>query len=347
MEKALLINVDKRNLFEISDYKNELELQELIKDNPSLVNISAIFDSPLLMIAREALHIDVLALTSDCVPVIIECKRKNNPDMRYLIAQIFEYASLLQTKSYGDIVDIANRFFSSGKCAESKYKNHTFYENFSVFIKEHGNDDYTEEGSFQARIDNNLKSGQFYCVIVVDSLDENTRRSIDFFNDKLEKLRIEVIEVKKLKSNGMSIYIPFHANPPRQIVQEKNTPGRISFNEMIEKGTLRQAEIVKEIVDFWCNQDDCKKEMGTTGLSLRYKQYSLFWVFIDRMHIANPLSTQLEREKKDVGICEILKEKIQAEYKKKQIFFDEKGISIEKLKNTIVDILNTFKERIE
>ena len=54
-----------------------------------MVEIESIFESPLLVIGKEALKIDILGITLSGVPVIIECKRKENPDMRYLIAQVF------------------------------------------------------------------------------------------------------------------------------------------------------------------------------------------------------------------------------------------------------------------
>ena len=92
MGQVLLCSKGKDVLLASTDYPNETELQEIVKKNPQIVNLSSIFDAPMMVIGRENEKIDLLAITADAVPVIIECKHKNNPDMRYLIAQVFEYA---------------------------------------------------------------------------------------------------------------------------------------------------------------------------------------------------------------------------------------------------------------
>ena len=299
MEKALLVGTENEMKFVLADYNKELEIQELIKNHPSLINMSSIFDSELLVIGRETWRIDVLAMTSTCVPVIIETKKRNNHDMRDLIAQIFEYASLLQNKNYSDLEEASSRYFSSPRCIETQYKNKRFYDCFKEFLIQENDADLMDEENFQKRIEENLKSGQFYLVIVVDSLDETTRRSIDFFNSKLNKLRIEVIEIKKLKAEENSLYIPFHSNPESKKNIEKNTPGRITLDEMLAMGNSNQKDIVKEIIDTWLGFEGCMYEMGTTGLSLKFYDYSILWLFIDKMYIANPLARQLEKKGKD------------------------------------------------
>ena len=166
MEKALLVGTENEMKFVLADYNKELEIQELIKNHPSLINMSSIFDSELLVIGRETWRIDVLAMTSTCVPVIIETKKRNNHDMRDLIAQIFEYASLLQNKNYSDLEEASSRYFSSPRCIETQYKNKRFYDCFKEFLIQENDADLMDEENFQKRIEENLKSGQFYLVIV-------------------------------------------------------------------------------------------------------------------------------------------------------------------------------------
>jgi len=342
LEIALLINNGKANLFNSDSYENEIEMQDLVKSHPSIINISSIFDSQILIVGRESWRIDVLAITSTCVPVIIECKRKDNPDMRYLIAQIFEYASLLQTKSYSEFEQEANKYYKSQRCLEKTLCNNSFYENFKSFLNESNNDDYAEDDGFQRRIEENIKSGQFYCVIVVDSLDSVTRRSINFFNSKLDKFRIEVIEIKKLSSNETSLYIPFHANPEIEKTKKKTAPGRITYEEMLKSGSLKQNEFIKNIVDFWCSLDDCSYEMGTSGMSLRIKGFSIFWLFINRIHIANPLGIQLQKSNFDDSIVKEIKDSIKNKFGSLNIVFDEKNVDL----NPTLEFINSVYKKI-
>jgi RecB family endonuclease NucS len=105
MNKIMLFDKDEKKILYCTKYEKEYELQELVKDSPTIIEIKSIFDSPLLIIGRETLQrearrIDVLGITLSGVPVIIECKRKENQDMRSLIAQIFEYGSILKTKTF-------------------------------------------------------------------------------------------------------------------------------------------------------------------------------------------------------------------------------------------------------
>jgi len=100
MEQVLLIQEGEKTIIKSKIFENENELQEIIKQHSNLINLSSIFSSPIMVIGRENEYIDVLAITADAVPVIIECKRKENADMRYLIAQVLEYASKLEQMTY-------------------------------------------------------------------------------------------------------------------------------------------------------------------------------------------------------------------------------------------------------
>ncbi len=126
-------------IIESIDYKNELELQELIKEYPKLINLSSIFDTPLMIIGREFDRIDVMGLTANATPVIIECKRKENPDMRYLIAQVFEYASKLKNKNFKQMDELVSKYFASNKCKETDYKNKNLVPMIPHFLNNYNN----------------------------------------------------------------------------------------------------------------------------------------------------------------------------------------------------------------
>jgi hypothetical protein len=56
MDKIILLENDKTNILLSTKYEREYELQELVKNNPAIVEISSIFSAPLLIIGRETLR---------------------------------------------------------------------------------------------------------------------------------------------------------------------------------------------------------------------------------------------------------------------------------------------------
>ena len=283
MDQVLLIQEGDKILVKNEKYKNENELQEIVKLNPNLINLSSIFRSPLMIIGRETEYIDVLAITADAVPVVIECKRKENPDMRYLIAQILEYASKLQMMNYRDFDQLASKYFNSERCEEEIYKNLPLKEAFRKFIG--GFEDYMDqydEKDFVNNITENLKDGEFYLVVVVDKISEATLRTVNFLNKKLEKLRIEVIEISKFSDGGYDIFVPNHVNddtgPP--------PPGIKTLDEMLKDCGVKEAKCVMEIYNQWVDNENYSINMGTKGFSARYQNVPIFFVLPNHFRIA-------------------------------------------------------------
>jgi hypothetical protein len=343
MDKIMLFKDSVLKIFYRSKYEKEYELQELVKENPNIVELKSIFDTPLLIIGRETLRIDVLGITLYGVPVIIECKRKENPDMRYLIAQVFEYASILKTKTFEELDSFSREYFKGEKCKETKYKNKTLLEALNILIGEHPEYDNMGDDDMQNIVYNNLKNGNFFLLVVADEIDEKTRRTIDFLNSKLNDIRIEIVEIKKFSENDIFILVPDHINPDEHIrLKSSKKVGKITLEEMKSKGSGKQKEIVNKIIDAWENNEDRYIEMGTTGLSMRYNDYSIFWLFIDKIKIANPLKKQLAKNGKTSEFSDDL-EKILKKYFKDLIIETEK-IDINDINKFIEDVCNNLKK---
>ena len=244
MEQLLLTRDGEKIIVKSQEYKNENELQEIIKANSDLINLTSIFETPIMVVGREAKHIDVLALTADAVPVLIECKRKDNPDMRYLIAQILEYASKLEKMTYNEFDQMATSYFTGDRCEEDKYRNLSLKQAFSNFKEDTSeSEEPYDDVDLADTLTGNLLKGEFYLVIVVDEISETAFRTIDFLNRKLHKLRIEVIEITKFSDKKTQIYVPHHAN--REIRKPKPQPGKTTFDEMLNDCGAKEAEAVK------------------------------------------------------------------------------------------------------
>ena len=104
---------------------DEKWLQERIFEDISLLNvIDPSFEKiAIVPLCREfSLHdsvrnvfLDILAVTATGQLVLVECKLWKNPQARReVVAQIFEYASLLKSLSYGDLVAKLKRSTEAG-----------------------------------------------------------------------------------------------------------------------------------------------------------------------------------------------------------------------------------------
>lgn len=343
MEQVLLIQDGEKTIINSTDFANENEIQEIIKENPSLINLSSIFNSPIMIIGRENAHIDVLAITAEAVPVIIECKRKENPDMRYLIAQIIEYASKLEQMSYAEFDAMVSKYFNSERCNESSYKGLELKEAFRKFTKQFENIDYKISGNeFVNTVSNNLRDGEFYLVMVVDVLSETTLRTVNYLNKKFEKLRIEVIEISKFKKAGYDLFVPKHINNDRDKV--KPQPGTISFEEMIQNCSSRDAEIVSEFRIHWANSPEYSIKMGTKGFSARYRNIPVLFVLPNHFRIA----PNIKRNNKILFdlIIEIMENNLKKELEV-GVRFSSLNLQSNDLQNFIDQIKNIFENHPE
>jgi len=348
MDKVLLFENSERLILSVSGYEKEKELQELVKEHPAIIEISSIFDSPLLIIGREIFWIDVLGITLSGVPVIIECKRKENPDMRYLIAQLFEYGSILKDKSFTELDEEVKRYFNSPKCQELTNRNKSLLEALMNMIKREGEEEIDttmSETVLKDKICENLKKGNFILIVVADKVDSKTRGTIDFLNSKLnDDIRIEIVEIRKFKVSPPStrepfVFVPMHANPVN-IQREKSSKsvGKITVEKMLSNATSTQQEFVQQVIQKWEKEENCSIEMGTVGLSMLYDTLSVFWLFVDKIQIASCLKKQIEKNGKPAtmynDICGLLGDK--------KLIIDR--ININDFKEKVDKILEILKE---
>jgi hypothetical protein len=104
------------------------------------------------------LYLDILAVTETGKLILIECKLWKNPQARReVLAQAFEYASLLQSLSYSDLSSKLRKHIDSGN------------EDPIVFaLKRAGAS--VDESLLISRIDQGIKKGNFHIVIAGDGI---------------------------------------------------------------------------------------------------------------------------------------------------------------------------------
>jgi len=147
---------------------NEKWLQERIFEDISLLNvIDPSFEKiAIVPLCREfSLHdsvrnvfLDILAVTETGRLVLVECKLWKNPQARReVVAQIFEYASLLKSLSYGDLVAKLKKSIGSGKEDPILHQ-----------FKEHGIE--FDEAKLIDNISYSLQTANFQLVIAGDGI---------------------------------------------------------------------------------------------------------------------------------------------------------------------------------
>ena len=147
---------------------DEKWLQEVLFANIDLIQpTDASYDRiQLVPLCRELnlndgirnLFLDILAITETGRLILIECKLWKNPQARReVLAQAFEYASLLQSLSYSDLSSKLRRHIDSGS------EDPIIFALRSAGIS-------VDESLLISRIDQGMKKGNFHVVIAGDGI---------------------------------------------------------------------------------------------------------------------------------------------------------------------------------
>lgn len=185
-------------------FEKETELQELLSSNPDLIPVELLGDErkPIRVSIREAGlpgsgHTDLIGIDEDGNLAIVETKLASNQEIkRKVIGQILEYAAYLWKKTYAEFDDIVRSRRNQGL----------------VELMQNAPKEDEEEWSpekFRKAIEINLKDGRFGLFIVVDEINEELRRIIDFLNSKdLGDLHLYALELKYFRTHESEVVLP-------------------------------------------------------------------------------------------------------------------------------------------
>ena len=155
-------------------FSAEAELQGLLSEDPSLIPLPEIQNStPPLAVAVTEFPIpgvgnaDIVAFTPRGDVAVVECKLARNTDKRRVIAQVFDYASVLWGITYEELDSCIQRV-RSDKLAD--------------LMREASDDPTWDESVFRRNVASSLSSGNFFLVIAVDEIDDNLRRFVSYLN---------------------------------------------------------------------------------------------------------------------------------------------------------------------
>jgi hypothetical protein len=181
-------------------FKEEAEMQELIANDPNILPLYEIKeDIRLLTIAREFTvesgSIDVLGIDREGNIYIIEAKLCKNSTRRQIIAQLLDYAASLWSH-----IDYAG-FLEEANIGTNVLFKKNVSEKAIEFFELQDTDDLF------ANLRNNLQSGSFRFVVLMDEIDDKLRDVIIFLNQNTH-FDIYAVELERYHFDNYEIVIP-------------------------------------------------------------------------------------------------------------------------------------------
>jgi hypothetical protein len=180
---------------EVSRFKDEALLQEIIVNSPSL--LPGVPETGVLAVA-EVDFIDVLCLDLDGGITICECKLHTNPEIkRKIVGQLIAYAAALWRMPYDE--------FDRRVAARAGEEVITRMQQLAT---EAGASDLNSE-TFRAAVTDNLQEGRFRLVFAVDHITEELKGIVEFVNAHTSgDLQVLAVEIGYVRDSGVEILDP-------------------------------------------------------------------------------------------------------------------------------------------
>lgn len=237
--------------------KAESELQKLLIESPSLINIGEIREgtSPLVFALSEfglprSGYSDVIAFSLDGDIVVIECKLATNPEIkRKVIGQILEYAAYLWKMSYEEV--------------DNRVKN-LKGQSLAELVNGSVAGEWDEE-NFRNGIIQSLESGSFILIIVVDEICEELRRIIRYINECSESaFSLHALEMSRFHAGKTEVLVPhlygISTKPPPR--EQRRQWTEKEFFSVLERNEPDILDVVKDIYD-WSKGEADRVWFGT------------------------------------------------------------------------------------
>lgn len=194
---------DKWSEVDEKGYMDEEELQKILGASPHLIPVGELGGGrkPILVAVREgglpgSGSTDLIGVDENGNITVVETKLAKNEEIkRKVIGQILEYAAYLWQKPFDEFSDIFYQKLGSRliDCMEKAEKE---------------NKEWSAE-EFRDAVEANLKNGAFALFIVVDEINEELRRIIEFLKSKnFVDFGLHALELKYFEEKETSFIIP-------------------------------------------------------------------------------------------------------------------------------------------
>ena len=191
--------------------EDELQLQELVKDNPDLLPIEEFgMAGPLMVIGRETTlpsgAVDLVALARGGELLIIEFKTgPQNTDFRSALTQMIDYGSDIWTMSYEDFEStVALRYFGSDRCRDNRLSGLRSLEDGAKAVWDPISED--ELGSLRDKLSKQLETGSFHYVLVAQRFTNTVERTAEYLNNVMSGARVYAVELVRFQGDSVAAF---------------------------------------------------------------------------------------------------------------------------------------------
>jgi len=289
--KAFLRNGNEFEVLEESEFEDETALQNALKRNPEVIPVADLDLSEVVVVGRETGvpggAIDLLLVDGEGRVIIVETKLFRNPQLRReAVAQILEYgAGLWQSApSLKKFEELVLRYWHSDTCEQERVKDaQSLREGVEDIFRELCGEEW-DYGHFEARLEENLESGQHVLLIVATGLMDRLSRQLLQYANTCLGLPLYGVAIDVFETGTRQLIIPTgvrytpqsHGRKPRAPRWDRKTfladctPLAASFFEHIldeaerrgmimpkyTKGLSVRVPLAKPVTVIFCNPPD-------------------------------------------------------------------------------------------
>ena len=204
-----------------SAYKDEAELENFIRDQPDVILPWADFADdalPPIVIGKQtdlpsAGVADLIAVSEDGYLTVVECKLNRNPEVRRtVVGQVLSYAAYLRHLSLAEFEDVVSRpYFDK----HSELRGHSLAEGVGILrakrrqeLGRESEDNWTAQ-RFIDEFEMQRTSGQMRLLVVVDHLNDDLRRIIEFLSEGTAgRLQVLACALNPFASEDLQVLVP-------------------------------------------------------------------------------------------------------------------------------------------
>jgi len=255
--------------------EDELQLQELVKDNPDLLPVEEFgMTGPLMVIGRETTlpsgSVDLVALARSGELLIVEFKTgPQNTDFRSALTQLIDYGSDMWTMSYDDFEStVPMRYFGSARCKDDRLR---VSRSLEEAVRAFWGDEISDEdlGSLRDRLCRQLESGAFHYVLVAQRFTSTVERTVEYLNNVMSGPRAYAVELVRFQGDGVAAF------ESRTVLKPGRPAGPGTSSPTIDEAKLFEAvsdekyrTLLREFFET-CRGLGFRFEWGTAGVSVR------------------------------------------------------------------------------
>lgn len=246
---------------------DEATLQTLIRDHPEVLPFDDLGDTvpPLLVVGRETAlatgYADVVAVDPDGLVTIIEAKLDRNPEVkRKVVAQVLGYAASLWGFDYERFeLDVAQKYFRGPSCHSSTLRDVALDDAMATFVAERGLAEGWGKLAFREALAENLRAGRFRLVIVVDKVNDELRRIVEYLNACTQpSFQILCAELRYFATGSARLLVPALIGAPIATALPNHTRStrrwdKTTFMEEFETSHGKESRVVAERLLEWAS----------------------------------------------------------------------------------------------